>query len=218
MISSTRPGRERVLRGDRIARQDHRHGLLEPHQPRQALRAARAGNDAELDLRQAEPRARGRDAEMAAHRQLKPAAERRAVHRRDRRLFHLVQRRDHLDERGRLRRLAELGDVGAGHERAARAGDHDGLDRGVVARRDHAFLDALAHAMAQRIHGRIVDGDDGDVAVATQTDRIVQGRFLVLLFIPSFVCGLEASAVISQRETPFCTLTETLGCGGVQVK
>ena len=40
--------------------------------------------------------------------------------------------------------------------------------------------DALAHAMAQRIHGRIVDGDDGDVAVATQTDRIVQGRSLAL--------------------------------------
>jgi hypothetical protein len=34
--------------------------------------------------------------------------------------------------------------------------------------------------MAQRIHRRIVDGDDGDVAVATQTDRIVQGRSLAL--------------------------------------
>ena len=33
-----------------------------------------------------------------------------------------------------------------------------------------------AHAMAQRIHGRIVDGDDGDVAVAPHADWIVHER------------------------------------------
>ena len=40
-----------------------------------------------------------------------------------------------------------------------------------------------AHAMAQRIHGRIVDGDDGDVAVATQADWIVHERLSLEIFI-----------------------------------
>ena len=182
-ISSTSPARERVLRRDRIARQDHRQRLLDADQARQALRAARAGDEAELDLGQAEPRAGRGDAEMAAQRQLEPAAERRAVHRRDGRLLHLVEHRDHVDQARRLRRLAELRDVGAGDERAPRAGEDDGFDARVVTRRDDVFHDALAHAMAQRIHGRIVDGDDGDVAVATQTDRVVQGASLDFHFL-----------------------------------
>ena len=132
-------GRERVLRGDRIARQDHRQRLLDADEARQALRAARAGDQAELDLRQAEPRACGGDAEMAAHGEFEPAAERRAVHRRDGRLLDVVDQRDHVHQAGRLRRLAELGDVGARDERAARAGEHDRLHARVVARRDEAF-------------------------------------------------------------------------------
>ena len=60
-------GRERVLRRDRIARQDHRQRLLDADEARQALRAAGARNEPELDLGQAEPRAGRRDAEMAAH-------------------------------------------------------------------------------------------------------------------------------------------------------
>jgi hypothetical protein len=39
--------------------------------------------------------------------------------------------------------------------------------------------------MAQRIHGRIVDGDYGDVAIATQTDWIIQVRFLGLTVLLS---------------------------------
>ena len=121
--------RERVLRRDRIAGQDHRQRLLDADEPRQALRAARARDQAELDLGQAEPRAGRRDAEMAAQRELEPAAERRAVHRRDGRLRHLVERRDHVDQARRLRRLAELGDVGAGDEGASRAGRSRSLRR-----------------------------------------------------------------------------------------
>ena len=59
-------------------------------QPRQPLRAAVAGNDAEVDLRLAEPRRVGRDAQRARHRQLAAAAEREAVDRGDHRLAHVL--------------------------------------------------------------------------------------------------------------------------------
>ena len=50
--------------------------------------------------------------------------------------------------------------------------------------REHGYLPTEAlSALAQRINRWIVDGDDGDVAVATQTDWIVQDRFLALLFL-----------------------------------
>ena len=171
-----KPCLERVLRGDRIARQDHRQRLLDADEARQPLRAARARDQAELDLGQAEPRARGRDAEMAAHGELEPTTERRAVHRRDRRLLDVVDQRDHVDQARRLRGLAELGDVGARDECAARAGHDDRFHARVVARLLEAFHQARPHAMAQRIHGRIVDGDDGDVAVAPHADWIVHER------------------------------------------
>ncbi len=62
---SRRSGRlgERLLGRHRVARQDHGHRLLHADEARQALRAARARNQAELDFGQAEracrPRRRG---------------------------------------------------------------------------------------------------------------------------------------------------------------
>jgi hypothetical protein len=133
-----------------------------------------AGDQSELDLRKAEPRASRGDAEVAAHRQFEPAAERRAVHRRDGRLLHVVDDGDHFHQPRRLRRLAEFRDVGACDKCTPCAGENDRLDACIVARRDDAVLDALPDGLAQRIHGRIVDGDDGDVAVATHADWIAQ--------------------------------------------
>ena len=120
---------------------------------------------------------------------------------------------------GGCERLAELGDVGAGDERAARAGHHDRFHARVVARLLEAFHQARAHAMAQRIHGRIVDGDDGDVAVATHADWIVHERLLPEIFfiyskLP--ICALTFTQIqIPQCGMTFCTLTPTLGCGGL---
>ena len=68
-------------------------------------------------------------------------------------------------ERGRGSRLTPLG------EKLVWA------DRRIAARRGDAILDAFAHRVFERVHGWIVDGDDGDVAVATQIDWIGQGRF-----------------------------------------
>ena len=64
--------------------QVHRLGLAD--RARQALRAAGAGDDAELDLGLAELGAVGGDDEVAHHRQLAAAAEREAGDRGDHRL------------------------------------------------------------------------------------------------------------------------------------
>lgn len=71
-----------------------------------------------------------------------------------------------LGQRRRLGRLAELADVGAGDEVGARARDHDGVHVGVVAQFGKGLLQALAHRGAQRVHRRVVQGDQGDGAVA----------------------------------------------------
>ena len=69
---------------DRIAGDDHLHGLGRTDHARQALRAAGARQQAELHFRQAEVGVLGGDAEMAAQRGFETAAERIAVDRRDR--------------------------------------------------------------------------------------------------------------------------------------
>src|ERR1700676_872678 len=62
----------------------------------------------------------------------------------------------------RLRRLAEFGDVGAGDEGAAGAGQHDRLHFRIGDRALDAIENAAADGRAQRVHRRTVDRDDGD--------------------------------------------------------
>ena len=88
--------RKRFRRPDRLAGDDHLQRLLRSDQARQALRAAGAGQEAELDLGQADARRRGSDPEMAGERQLEAAAERGAVQGRDDRLRHRLDRGDDL--------------------------------------------------------------------------------------------------------------------------
>jgi hypothetical protein len=61
----------------------HLHRLRLADEARQALRAAGAGHDADLDLGLAEARLVGGEDEVAHHRQLAAAAEGEAVHRGD---------------------------------------------------------------------------------------------------------------------------------------
>ena len=105
---------------------------------------------------------------MAAERDLKPAAQRGSVQGRDHRFGHCLKRRDHIARTRRLWRLVELGDVGAGDESAAGAGQHDGMDRAVVARlaRSSASINPVTNAVIEGIDWWIVDHDDGDAAVA----------------------------------------------------
>ena len=68
-----------LVGGDRVADQVHLQRLGLADQPRQALGAAEAGDDPEVDLGLAEGGRLGGDAHVAGHRQLAAAAERQAV-------------------------------------------------------------------------------------------------------------------------------------------
>ena len=113
-IASTTPSCLQLLDRRRVAGDDELQRPFRPDQARQALRAAGARQEAELDLGQADAGAGRGDAVMAAERELEAAAERRAVDRRDDRLADALDRLDDLDQPGRAARLAELRDVGAG--------------------------------------------------------------------------------------------------------
>ena len=56
-------------------------------------------------------------------------------------------------------------DVRAGDERPPGAGDDDAANGGVGLRPGNGRVDAVGHFLAERIDGRVVDGDDGDVVV-----------------------------------------------------
>ena len=73
---------------DLVALEQHLQGVRRRHQPRDALRAAAAGEQADLDFRQADARlvAVGDDAVVAGERQLEAAAHADAVDRRGERL------------------------------------------------------------------------------------------------------------------------------------
>ena len=75
---------QRLLRVDDPPGEDQVLRDAEAADPRQPLRAAPAGEDAEVDLGLAELRGRGRVPEVARERELAAAAEREAVDRRDR--------------------------------------------------------------------------------------------------------------------------------------
>ena len=119
---------ERLRGADRIAADDHLDRQFRTDRARQALRAARARQQAELHFGQAEPGILGRDAEVAGERHFEPAAKRRAMNGGNDRLRAVLHQGQHFVEAGRLRRLAEFGDVGAGDEGAAGTGQHDRLD------------------------------------------------------------------------------------------
>ena len=70
---------ERFVGEDRVADEVHLQRLVLAHQARQALGAAEARDDPELDLRLTEDRRARRDAHVAGHRELAAATEGQAV-------------------------------------------------------------------------------------------------------------------------------------------
>ncbi len=121
---------QRVVGFERIAGQDRVHRRFRADQSRQPLRAAAAGQQTDLDFRQAHRCTGRRDAIVAGECELEPAAERGAVDRCDdrfRALFDVSPGRTFRLLVG-ARRLAEVADVGAGDECAAFTGDDDRFD------------------------------------------------------------------------------------------
>mmetsp|Transcript_3085 Transcript_3085/g.10134 ORF Transcript_3085/g.10134 Transcript_3085/m.10134 type:complete len:261 (-) Transcript_3085:18-800(-) len=163
--------RERLL-GRHLAAGDHDlRRRVRADEPRQALRAARAGQDAEVHLRQTDPRAAGHDAVVARHGELEAAAERGAVDRRGRRDIRVLEGAHDLAEARLHWRLAELRDVRARGERQAVA-DDDEPRRRVGERALHGRHEARAHGGAERVDRRRRDVQHGD-AVA---QRVAHGR------------------------------------------
>ena len=153
---------------DTLAAADHADGARDAHDARQPLRAAGARDDAQRHFRQAHQRARRRDTGITAQRQLEAAAQRRAMQRRHDRLAAVF---DGLDHGGQLRfgqGLAELAQVGARDEGAAGADEHGTLQAVIGLDGRDGGHQAFTHGRRTGIDGRVVDDDDGDVAVALE--------------------------------------------------
>ncbi|MCY1233872.1 hypothetical protein D9M72_464310 [compost metagenome] len=136
-------------------------------QTRQALRPARARDEAEFDFGEAERCLLAGDATMAGEREFAAAAERSAIHGGDDRLVERLDALDHVRKYRFDRRLAELPDVGATDEGAAGARDDQAPNRGETGRMVERRHQAGANMRRERIDGRIVDGDDENVAFKT---------------------------------------------------
>ena len=147
--------------------------LAAPIEPRQALGAAPAGDDAQVALRLAEPGAIRRDADVAGHRQLLAAPQGHRVDGRDDRLgalFDLVE--DVLPQLDEFQGLvsilhrADLVDVGARHERELpRAGEDDHLNLIVSDQLAHRRVQVEQGGAVERVGRRMVDRQDGDTVL-----------------------------------------------------
>ncbi|MNN57660.1 hypothetical protein D3C81_1726580 [compost metagenome] len=154
---------------------DHFERPFRADQTGQALRAAGARQQAEMDFGQAAFRAARGNAVVAHQRHLQSAAERGAVDGGDHRLGAVLDGRLHLGQPGRHQRLAELGDIGAGNEGLAGTGQHDALHRRIGDAALDPLQDAGAHGCGQRIDGWRIDGQHGDIAVHGQAGDCVDG-------------------------------------------
>ncbi len=173
------------MRGQAIAEQDQALGLRGAEKARRAHGSARAREDADPDLREAEHGALVGDSEVGRERELEAAAEAVAVDRGERRLR---QRRELLVDVSRLAVVAqdrlrvavgELGDVGAGGERAARSGDHDGAARPHVVGGERVAQLAL-HRGRDRVQLLVaVELDHRDRAVAFDCDETHRSTSLI---------------------------------------
>ena len=162
----------RVAGAERGAGQNDVERRLDPDEARQALRAAGAGDEAELDLRQAAFGRGDGDPVMRGQRDLEAAAERRAVQGGDHRLLGVLYPVEHVGKKRRRVRLAEFGDVGAGDEGAAGADQDRRLDLRVGLGLFDAELETLADGLGEGVDRGRVDRDDRDVAL----DRIIRNR------------------------------------------
>ena len=162
---------QRGLGREVFARQHELGRGQRAHQARAALRAAGAGQQAQGDLRQAQPGRWQGQAVMRGHGHLQPAAQRRAVDGADDELVAGLHAVDGFGQRGRLRRLAELADVGTGDEGLARAHDEHGARLGGPLELLDGGQQAGAHGLAQCVDGGVVDGDDQHVTVEAGLHR-----------------------------------------------
>ena len=176
-------GRNRVTAFERPARHAHVEGLRDADQPREPLCAFRAGNDPEVHLGLANQRVGDGDAIVPRHRELEPAAERRAMDRHDDRLAAVLDPGEEVVKVGGRsaiapRRLLQAGDIGARDERLSRALEHDRANRHVLLRCRERLDDGVGHTGAERIDRRMVDFEEPHTVVCTDLYGVRHSRVL----------------------------------------
>ena len=187
----------RPIRRQELSADDRVERGLHADQPRQALRAAGARNDAEGHFRQTEPRARCDEPDVAGQRHFQPAPGGHAVDGGDHRLaggFDFVEHRGQRRRAGRRGRV-ELADVGAAAEHAASAGNHHGRHAFVGQRLHDAVAERRAHREAQAVDRRVVEGQQGDAVMAFYDN----GSRHALRVLPAQVVMASRMASIAAR-------------------
>jgi len=140
-------------------------GRLHAHQARGALGAARAGQQAQVHLGQAQRGGGQGQPVVGRQSHLQPTAQGRAVQHGDRGLVQVFDGAADLGQDRGHRGLAEFADVRPGNEGLAGAHQQHGGHCGVGMRLLHGGQKALAHGGAQGVDGRVVDGDDQNIAM-----------------------------------------------------
>jgi len=146
--------------------------FFDADQPRHALRAACAWNDAEGDFGKPESSTRHRDAVMTGQGDFETAAHDRAVHPGDDRNGQLLDLPKQVAVLRLLGRPGKFADVGAGEKCAAFADEHDGRDPGTRTNARHRAEQPFSYGRRDGVDRRIADGDDGDIAVHGQRHDI----------------------------------------------
>ena len=122
---------------------------------------------------------------MAAQRGFEAAAQGRAVNGRHNRLGEVLNNLHGIEEIRRLERFAEFGNVRAGDK--GPTGTNENRRDGVVfTGLGKALQQTLTNVLAQRVHGRIVDGNDADAVLFGIGNRMTHGViFLHSWFSPA---------------------------------
>ncbi|MNM96706.1 hypothetical protein D3C81_1091930 [compost metagenome] len=190
---------------DRRAGDDHLQRLFHTGQARQALRAAGTWQQSEPYLRQTDAGVTLCDAVVAGQRHFQSTAQRRAMQHGQRRLGRALDGQGQLRQDRRLRRLAELADIGAGDEGLAGAIQHDQFHPRIGSRLGEGIQQAGTHGMTEGVDRRVVDADQGDAPLARQlygrSHRWVHSgwRFWMKACMPSFWSALAKLACSSRR-------------------
>ena len=189
-----------------LAGGDYFHRDLRTDEARQALRSASARDDTDVHFRQAELRVAPGDAPMAGERKLETAAQGRAVDRRDHGLFARFNCLLNMAQPRILDRPLELVDIGSGDEGAACADEHDRLYIGIGTGSLQALIQTLAHRMTQNVHRRVVDRQNGNVAVGLVIHHSHRFPLSFRYRVAGGRSGIDAGGVCA------CTLFPGSGC------
>ena len=162
-----------------LAFEHHLQRVVRADQPRQALRAAGARQQPELDLGETDARLRRRDAIVARQRELEAPAERITVDRGDKGLVAALNRLDHVAHGlgVGVRPGREIVHVRPGAENPVRAGEDHRRDARVGGRRSDQRDELGGKRVRERVDGRVVQGENADAVPGVRRRNEIAHRF-----------------------------------------